>query len=308
MRRSLDTRPHIFTLILALTSLTATAKDGPETSHAEEVEAWRQERMESLRQPDSWLTLVGLFWLEEGDNTCGSDLEGKVVLPESLPARLGVFHLAGARVEFKPVQGLDQASSPVRHDGQPLTGPLTLQDDTEGEPTLLELGSVTFHVIRRGEKFGVRVKDRESPGLRTFKGLDYFPPHRDWRIEARFEAYDPPRPIKVPTVLGTVSEILAPGAVIFEMAGQKYRLEALPGNDDNELFLIFGDQTNGKETYGGGRFLYANHDGQGRVVVDFNKAYSPPCVFSPYATCPLPPKENRLGVTVTAGEKTYGKH
>ncbi len=129
----------------------------------------------------------------------------------------------------------------------------------------------------------------------------------EWRLEARFVPHDPPRKVEIPTVLGTTSEQVSPGEVVFEAAGETYRLEALEGGDDGELFLIFGDRTNGEETYGGGRFLYTEAPGDGRVVVDFNKAYSPPCVFSPYATCPLPPPQNRLPIPVRAGEKTYGE-
>jgi len=172
---------------------------------------------------------------------------------------------------------------------------------------LLELRTIQFHLIRRGDRLGVRSKDSESPVRTEFRGIEHYPASWEWRVEGRFEPYEPPKHVPVPTVLGTVDDELSPGAVVFEAEGRTLRLDVLEGADEHEVFVIFGDTTNGTETYGGGRFLYADLEPGGRLVLDFNKAYNPPCAFTPYATCPLPPKQNRLPLAIRAGEKKYGE-
>jgi hypothetical protein len=272
-----------------------------EARHAQEVEAWRQDRLERLRQPDGWLSLVGLAWLEEGVNACGSDPANAVPLPAPAPPRAGVFVRRGDQVTFVAAPG-----SAVTHQGQPVER-LPLVADADGAPTVLELGTINFHVIRRGERLGVRSKDSQSPVRAAFEGIDHYPVSREWRVEGRFEPYEPPKPVPVPNVLGTVDDELSPGAVVFAAAGRTLRLDVLEGADEDEVFVIFGDATNGEETYGGGRFLYADLSPGGLVVLDFNRAYNPPCAFTLFATCPLPPKQNRLPLAVRAGEKKYGE-
>jgi hypothetical protein len=273
--------------------------------HAAEIEAFRAEREANLRKPNGWLSLVGLHWLEEGANPFGSGAKNKIVFPEKAPEEAGVFLLEGETVS---VSAADDSGLQV--DGAALpAGELVVvrNDNAEEGPTPLTLGSLSFYAIRRGDRFGIRVKDSESAVLRNFHGLDAFPTDFAWRIEGRFEPYDPPKVIPVPNVLGTVSEEPSPGALVFEVAGTEYRLDPT-GVLSEPLFVIFGDATNGKETYGAGRFLYVDPpDEQGRVVLDFNRAYNPPCIFTPYATCPLPPKGNKLPIRVEAGEKTYGE-
>jgi len=186
---------------------------------------------------------------------------------------------------------------------------MALRSDAEGEPTLLRRGSVSFYLIKRGERLGVRVKDSRSPALLAFHGIDSYPIQLKWRVDARFEAYPAGKTIPVPNILGSVEQEKSPGAVVFDFEGREFRIDAVTESGTEDLFLIFGDQTNGVETYGGGRFLYAAPaDKNGRVVLDFNKAYNPPCVFTPYATCPLPPPQNRLAIRVEAGEKKFGSH
>ncbi len=269
-------------------------------AHVKEVEQWRRERHESLEKPDGWFSLVGLFWLEEGESTCGSDPASDVRLPESAPATVGVFRMAGGVVELEVSPGAQ-----VLIGGEEVARVRLLTDvESEGEPTVVEIGSIQLYLIDRAGRIGVRVKDSQSPALLAFEGIESFEIDPRWRTAARFVPYDPPKPVAVPTVLGTTNEQPSPGAVEFEMAGATHRLDVLPGGD--EYFIVFGDASNGKQTYGGGRFLSsATADETGAVVLDFNQAYNPPCAFTPYATCPLPPRQNRLEVAVTAGEKKY---
>jgi uncharacterized protein (DUF1684 family) len=261
--------------------------------------------MASLKREDGWLTLVGLFWLQEGENRLGSDPQSnRIVFPkDATPGAMGSLELSKGVVTLRaaPDAGLTSA-------GQPVTT-LTLRSDADGPPTVVKHGRISFFLIKRGERLGIRVKDSANPVLLGFHGIDSYPIDGRWRFDARWEAYRPAKTIPVPNILGSVDQEKSHGAVVFEVGGRPYRLDAVqePGSED--LFLIFGDETNGVETYGGGRFLYASPaDKDGRVVVDFNKAYNPPCVFTPYATCPLPPRQNRLALRVEAGEKKFGNH
>ena len=274
------------------------------TDHRAEVERWRAQRNERLRRDDGWLTLVGLSWLEPGENRFGSGPDNRVPLPEGkAPAHLGSFDLKGGEVRVRIAPGSD-----VTHDGKPVSE-MVLQPDTSGSPTILQHGSLRFHVIKRGERFGIRVKDSQAKALREFAGMENFPIDPAWRVIARFEPYTPPREITVPNVTGEPTREIVPGALVFEKGGKTFRLEPVAEEGSEELFIIFGDQTNGFETYGAGRFLYAPQpDSAGRVPLDFNIAYNPPCVFTPYATCPLPPPQNKLALRVEAGEKSYGEH
>jgi hypothetical protein len=281
----------------------APAPHSPPDPYLQEIETWRRERDEGLRNPDGWLTLFGLFWLEEGENRFGSAPDNQIVFPAGrAPARAGTLRLAGGKVtlEAAPEAG-------ITHEGKPVTTLALASDAAEGGATVLELGALRFHVIDRGGRLGVRARDRESPALAAFRGVESFPLAPAWRVEARFEPYDPPKPVPVPNILGTVEETPSPGAVVFDRDGKTYRIDALPGSPEGDLFLIFGDRTNGAETYGGGRFLVTPPPAGGKVVVDFNKAYNPPCVFTAYATCPLPPRQNKLDLAVAAGEKMYGE-
>ena len=286
--------------LLLLAAHTPNSSDADVAAHRKEIEAWRQSRLAGLRRPNGWLTLVGLSWLESGENLVGSDPASAVLLPAGqAPARLGVIERGEAGNRFRAEPGVR-----VTCDGKPATT-CDLKSDAEDEPTLVQHGSLVFYLIRRGDRFGVRVKDSDAPALRHFRGLDYFPITESFRFVARFERYDPPRSISVPTILGSASSESTPGALLFDYEGKTYRLEPVLERGTTDLFVIFGDATNGRDTYGGGRFLYAAPPVDGRTVLDFNKAYNPPCVFSPYATCPLPPSQNRLPIRIEAGEKNY---
>lgn len=265
-----------------------------ERSHVEAVEAWRRQRYAALRRDIGWLTLAGLAWLQPGVNRVGSDAANDVVLPSG-PAVAGTITVTDARETV--------AHGAFLHEGRAAEG-LRLVNDQEGEATLLELGSLRLCVIERGGRLAVRTWDLASPARRRFDGIDHWPVDPAWRLTARFEP-TPDRTIRVPDVMGVDGEETSPGDVVFELAGATHRLQALPGGDSGELWLVFGDATNGDETYGGGRFVYTGSpSADGAVEVDFNRAYNPPCVFSPFATCPLPWPENRLPVRIEAGERS----
>jgi uncharacterized protein (DUF1684 family) len=270
-------------------------------AHRAEWEQWRAERLKSLRREDGWLTLVGLFWLEEGENAFGTDPSNRIVFPPGRAlARMGSILVEKGTVAVRVDPRIE-----VTHEGRFVTQ-MTLATDAGGEkPTVLKHGSLSFYVIERGKRLGVRVKDAEAPARTSFRDIETFPYDERYRIPARFEPYDPPRVIAVPNVLGGVDSEKSAGSLVFQWQGKTYRLDPLAEAGETDLFVIFGDATNGEETYGGGRFLYAKPPSDGKTILDFNRAYNPPCVFTPYATCPLPPKQNRLPIRIEAGEKNY---
>lgn len=270
-------------------------------AHAREVEAWRAERETGLRNPEGWFSLVGLFWLKEGENRIGSDPGNTVILPEGkAPAVAGTLVRRGGAVRLEAAPGV-----PLQIGGRQVTAADLVSDD-KGKPTEVRLGSLGFFLIQRGERLGVRVRDSASPALASFHGLDHYPVDPEWRVTARFEPYQPPKAVMVPNILGDAEEQPSPGTVVFERDGATHRLDALEGGEDGSLFLIFADATNQTETYGAGRFLDTAPPKDGQVVVDFNQSYNPPCAFTAFATCPLPPQQNRLALDVRAGEKKYG--
>ena len=290
-------------LLVALLSL---APASAPSDHRAEIEQWRTDRVRRLTAPDGWLSVVGLSWLEEGVNAIGSGASNRIALPSGKsPNRLGTIRLAKGKAAFEVAPGIA-----VTHEGQPVRT-IALVSDAEGAapPTVLRHGTLSFYLIRRGDRLGVRVKDSASPALRSFGGIASYPVRPAWRVTARFEPYRPKKTVAIPNIIGTVANEPSPGAVVFTVGGRQHRLDAIEEEGSDELFLIFGDRTNGAETYGAGRFLYAARPGKdGTTVVDFNKAYNPPCAFTAYATCPLPPLQNRLPIAVEAGEKSFGKH
>ncbi len=266
-----------------------------------EVEQWRAQRLARLTSDTGWLTLAGLFWLKDGENTFGSGKSNALRLDNpALAANAGSFFKAGNKVRF-----VSRAGSGITHGGQPVAQ-IELVPDTAGEPTVLESGPLSFFVIERAGRYGIRLRDKANPHRTQFRGLEYFPISTDWVFDARFEPYEPHRQIKITNILGMEESMDAPGAIVFEKDGREWRLDAVleePGAD--ELFVMFADATSGKETYGAGRFMYLKLPQNGRVRLDFNEAYNPPCAFNDFATCPLPPFENRLALRVEAGEKKY---
>jgi uncharacterized protein len=284
----------------------ALAETVADPAYQQKIEAWQKEYTEGLKKEDGWLTLVGLFWLDEGENPFGSDPGNKVIFPEGkAPAVAGAFILEKAR-EGKKVRVRAAPGSGVTSAGKPVTE-MELTPGADGKPTVLELGTLSFFLIERQDRIGVRIRDKASPTLTSFHGLDFYPIRPDWRIDARFEPYEPAKKVPIPNVLGQVTLSDSPGAAVFDWQGKTYRLDTL-GTVKDGLSVIFADATNGKETYGAGRFLELGPVKDGKVEVDFNTAYNPPCAYTAFATCPLPPKDNELTLAVTAGEKKFGDH
>ncbi|HYM10861.1 MAG TPA: DUF1684 domain-containing protein [Bryobacterales bacterium] len=261
------------------------------------VELWREDQEADLRAEGGWLTVAGLFWLKEGENRFGNGAGNDIVLPAGpgVPERAGVFALEGGKVTLRV-----QPGAAVTAKGKPVET-LEMHSDQKGAPDVIALGDLTMHVIERQGRLGIRLKDKNSRTRTEFAGMRWFPIRDTWRVRARFVPYDPPKRIEIPTVLGTVAKEPCPGYAAFTLGGREWRLEPV-SESDGGLFFIFRDLTSGKETYGSGRFLDAAAPKDGQVTLDFNEAYNPPCAFTPYATCPLPPKGNRLNVRIEAGE------
>ncbi|MHA6247011.1 DUF1684 domain-containing protein [Pontibacter sp. CAU 1760] len=268
--------------------------------YVETVNQWHHEREESLQKENSWLALAGLYWLEPGRNSFGSSGANDIVFPEGkIAPNAGAFILQGNEVWL---EATPEAS--VLVNGQPPEGKaLVFRPDMEA-PQTMQHGALSWVVISRGDKYGIRLWDAEHPARQAFKGIARFPVTPSWKVEARLEQNALPKQIAITNVLGQTSQEPSPGAVVFTINGKQHRLDAL--EEGEELFIIFADKTNGNETYGAGRYLYIPKPGaDGKTVIDFNKAYNPPCAFTGYATCPLPPKQNFLPLAIPAGEKSY---
>lgn len=305
MNKKLHLSASLLAVLLTAAGLQAVDTKTPPSAedYRQEIETFRKERNDSLKKEDGWLTLVGLYWLKPGENRLGSDPGNVVILPEGkAPAVAGLMVRQGDKVRLTVEPGVALTA-----DGKEIKpGPpgIELQFDASGKPTVLELGSLSFYLIKRGDRLGVRIKDRQSPLRASFKALDTYPIRPEWRIVARFEPYKDKK-IPIANIVGIVEDNPSPGAVVFEWRGKTYRIDALEGSPEGGLFLLFGDKTNGKETYGAGRFLDTGPPKDGKVVVDFNTAYNPPCAFTAFATCPLPPAQNKLAVAIEAGEKDF---
>lgn len=277
------------------------------TAYKKEMEVWHANRLQRLTSENGWLTLVGLYWLKEGKNPFGSDTTNTVILPAGKTAPVaGTLTLDHGIVRMETAPGTE-----ARIKDSAVTA-ATLHDDGEGatDPTIVRIGTVSFYVIKRDGQLGIRVKDSQSATRLNFKGLDYYPVNADYRFEARYEPYSPPKMIKIATMINTVEEDSCPGALVFDHDGKQQRLDVvIETGSDNEFFIMFSDETSGKDTYGMGRQVYTSlPDANGKVILDFNKAYNWPCVFTEFATCPIPPSQNHLPFRVEAGEKMYSGH
>jgi len=307
-RINLRSANAMFALSLLVAALLATSCAPPAgkldpAAYAQEIEQYRIARLAELKSDSGYLSLIGLFWLKEGENKFGSDPANEIVLPKEKVSRFaGVFVLKNGVVKLEA-----PANSNITASDKPVTS-LELKSDADDKPTVLRLGSLSLQIIKRGDKLGVRVKDKDNPARTNFAGIESYPTDLKWRVDARFEPYNPPKKMPIVNILGMESGEESPGAVAFEVDGQGYRLDAIREKGEPKLFMIFADNTSGKETYPAGRYLYVDPpDAAGRMIIDFNKAYSPPCAFTKFATCPLPPRQNRLPFAIEAGEK-YSRH
>jgi len=293
--------PTILTLsvIVSLFFVSFTTKND-EGAYQTEINQWHKKRIEGLKSEEGWLNLAGLFWLKEGENTFGSDEKNDIIFPKKAPKHVGVLVLKDGKVAFKAdpnaqVKLLEVGTSPE----------FVFED---GKTTTMEQGALRWFIIKRGPKYGIRLRDLEHPVLAHFQGVDRFVVNESWKIMAKLEKPTTPRTIAITDVLGLVSQQQLVGHAVFEWKGKTYRLAATDAGG-GRLFIIFKDKTTSHETYGAGRFLYTDKpDEAGNIVLDFNKSINPPCAFSPYATCPLPPAENTLEIRVEAGEKDAKMH
>jgi uncharacterized protein (DUF1684 family) len=264
-----------------------------------EVDTWHQERIESLKANNGWLNLAGLFWLKEGVSTFGSDDRNDIIFPkDKIPGEAGVFHLQQGVVTMTSVPQVE-----ILANDKPIKSGVVFHPDSTGQPKL-SYGSLQWFIIKRDDQYGVRLRDLQSKVVEEFHSIDRYEVNPDYRVTAKLENPATPKKIAITNVLGQTTDQDSPGTLVFTLQDKEYRLDALVEGD--ELFVIFGDPTNERETYPSGRYLYANKPGaDGITILDFNKAYNPPCAFTPFATCPLPPSQNILPVAISAGEKNY---
>jgi hypothetical protein len=297
-------------VILALAPFNFGASDSPATPDTwqRDLLAWRDKRATRLQAPEGWLSLIGLEWLKDGDNSVGSAPDNKIQIAKA-PAHLGVVRLekGGMMRLLAPSGGF---AKDLLLDGHPAQEQPLLADDSPNA-SKLSLGGLTIIVIHRDERYGLRIKDAQAPTRVGFHGLHWYPPNAAYRVHARWMPYNPPKMLDIPTILGTVSKLPAPGVAEFTLDGKVLRLEpVLEDPQDTELFFILRDPTSKTTTYGAGRFLYTEFPDHGltqpgEIWLDFNQLINPPCAFTPYATCPLPPPQNRLSVAIPAGEQRY---
>jgi uncharacterized protein len=292
---------HLFIIGLAcsLISCSKHPKEKGTPEYISEINSWHKHRIENLKKENGWLNLTGLFWLKPGENKFGTDNRNDVIFPEGkAPDFIGKFTLLDSIVTIKINKNIN-----VTCNCKTISA-LQLVNDNNANPTILSYGSLRWFIIKRNNRYGVRLRDLESPLLKSFGDIDKFPINSDWKVEAKLEPYKPQKKILVPSIIGEVDTAAVAAALVFEINGTKYRLD--PISEENGFFIIFADETSGKETYGACRFISVDKpDSMGKVYIDFNKAYNPPCAFTKYATCPLPPRQNYLKIEITAGEKMF---
>ncbi len=286
--------------VLCISALQAAAQSSKpvDPAYQQSFDKWKSELVESRQK--NWLPLAGLFWLKPGENTFGTGSTNAVVFPKG-PAKAGSFELNGTDVTLKLSPGTQATIQ-----GKSATT-AKLEPDTSKDRTVVEMGTLRFHVIVRGKRVGIRLKDLDSPAVRDYKGPVFFPLNSTYRIIAKWIPSDGKKTVDVPNVLGDIEPVTSAGTAVFELDGKKYELTDLGGDPAQGLSFVFSDLSTKSDTYPGGRFLDTDAVSNGTVVLDFNEAYNPPCSVTPYATCPLAPKENRLAASIAAGEK-YDHH
>lgn len=298
------TFPLILALLFMFVSCTTKTKElssEEKEQYVKSIDAWHQERLESLRSEEGWLNLAGLFWLEPGLNTFGTSASADLQFPEgSLPDLAGYFNLESRRVTLHV-----KSKAGITVNGEDVREAEVFSSDSV-KKIVMGFGDYRWSIIKREDKIGVRLRNLNHPRLKAFQGIDRYPVDPQYRITASFQVTDTVRYISITNVLGQTIQQLSPGTLVFDWEGKTHTLDVIDEDNGGDYFVILADQTTGKSTYSGGRFLYVPRpDSHGEVTLDFNKAYNPPCVFSPFATCPLPPKQNHLSFAVEAGEKDF---
>lgn len=297
-KNSTHSLPNKLLPITAAIFLLATSLAAQSTYRAQ-VEKWRRAYEATLKSDDGWLTVTGLFWLHEGENKFGSDPLNDIVLTEgNVPAELGSFNMHDGKIEVTISPGVQ-----IKMKGQTVQSAAILPDSEDR----LALGDLSLLVHKSGERYAVRVRDKNSKLRKNFAGVSWFPIDEHYRVTAKFVPYDPPHELEIQNLAGDTLKIPSPGYAEFTLAGEQYRLEAIA--QASGLNFIFRDLTSGKETYPAARFLDTPAPTNGQLILDFNEAYNPPCAYNPYTTCPLPPPQNRLRIRIAAGEMMYkGTH
>ena len=271
----------------------------PDSLYVKSIKDFHSQRIERLKKPDGWLSLVGLYWLKDGENSFGSSKSNEIIFPEELASsELGVFTLIDSVVTVKIKDDVKVYCNDT------LVTTVIMHNDLTNNPTILKHGSLSWYVIKRGDRFGIRLKDSEATLLKEFSDIEMFKIDSTWHIPANFIEYKTPKEVLTPTAIGTLEKSIVFGKLEFTIINQLFSLE--PSVSNAGYFIVFGDKSNGEETYGAGRFLFIEKpDSSEHLYIDFNKAYNPPCVFSKYATCPLPRKENNINIKILAGEKNF---
>ena len=285
--------------IAAFSACKFTLQDKGTPEYLTQIKEWHKQRIANLKKETGWLNLAGLYWLKDGENKFGSSKNMDVIFPAGkAPDKIGSLFLKDSIVTISV-----DASVNVKCAGKPVSK-LQLINDQQNNTTILEYGSLRWFIIKRGTKYGIRLRDLDAPLVKSFQDIETYPINSDWKFEAKLEPFSQPMKIEIPNILGMTEEETSPGLLLFKKDGIEYKLLAI--EEGNKYFMIFADETSGKETYGAGRFLYADKvDSNGLTYLDFNKAYNPPCAFTHFATCPLPPKQNHLKLSITAGEKKF---
>ncbi len=290
-------------MLAMLIAFTAQAQTSA-SIYEKEIDTWHEKREANLKKENGWLTVSGLFWLEEGENTIGSNKENKIVFPAGkADADIGKIILNNDEVSMTINAGVM-----VKRNDTLFSKGVIFNKNTAEQSIILAHKNLRWFIIKRGARIGVRLRDLESDARKNFTHIERFPVNEKWKIIATFVPPTDKKTIPIHDVIGNTTETEFGGTLQFELNGKSYSLDAtLEGADD--LFIVFGDYTNGIKTYGAGRFLYAKKPKEGNMVIlDFNKSYNPPCAFTDFATCPLPPDQNKLPIEVTAGELKYGNH
>ncbi|MCK4879307.1 MAG: DUF1684 domain-containing protein [Bacteroidales bacterium] len=293
-------------LIISLSLLhfgcnTATPVITDEAGYMEEIENWQQQRLEKLKGENGWLSLAGLFWLEQGENSFGSDPANNIVFPEKAEAFCGTLELDSGAVTLRVAEGVGISVK------DSLITEIKLADDHSKNVTHLQQGDLAWYIIKRGDRYGIHLRDHKHPRIDELDHIPSYPVQTSYVVEAYLEPFGSPKTMTVATPLeGFTESYQCPGTLNFRLNGKELKLH--PFTSGKDYFLAIADETTGLDTYGAGRFMYATPDSTGRIILDFNKAYNPPCAFSPFATCPMPPRENSLSVAIEAGEKSVHLH